>query len=266
MQQKLRLLNLELELDFKMKKIIYILGLILVVSCNSDSAWDCIQTDGEIVQVDVAITSFERILVNRDVELIIKQGPIYLATIESGENLINDIVVIVVGNQLQITNNNSCNYVREYGITKVFITAPNIAEIRSSSQYEISSDGLLNYSILKLISENFSNPDSFTVGDFRLELNSINVQIDSNGLSSFYLMGQTQNLVVGFFAGVGRFEGGNFIAQNVEIFHRGANDMIVNPQLSLVGELRGAGNLISVSEPPLVDIQQFYTGQLIFQD
>ena len=57
----------------------------------------------------------------------------------------------------------------------------------------------------------------------------------------------------------------NLIAQNVDIFHRGSNDMIVNPHVSLSGELRGVGDLISVNEPPTVNVEQFYTGELIFQ-
>jgi len=48
------------------------------------------------------------------------------------------------------------------------------------------------------------------------------------------------------------------------VYHRGSNDMIVNPQISLTGELRGTGNLISLNTPPIVEIDQLYTGQLIF--
>ncbi|NND51504.1 MAG: DUF2807 domain-containing protein, partial [Flavobacteriaceae bacterium] len=87
-----------------------------------------------------------------------------------------------------------------------------------------------------------------------------------NNISTFYISGQTENLNVGFFAGAGRFEGSDLIAQNVQVFHRGSNDIIVNPQQSLVGELRSTGNLIALNEPPIVNVQQFYTGQLIFLD
>jgi len=212
----------------------------------------------------VMVSDFERILVNRDVELILTEGPNYQVMIQSGENLINDIEAKVVGDQLLISDNNTCNFVRDYGITKVYVTAPNITEIRNSSQFEVSSVGVLNYSNLLLNSEDFNVPESFTVGDFRLELNSQSVQIISNNISSFYISGQTENLNVGFFAGAGRFEGADLIAQNVQVFHRGSNDMIVNPQLSLAGELRSTGDLISVNEPPMVNVEQFYTGQLIF--
>lgn len=247
-----------------MKKRIYILLLILGVSCNSKNGWDCFQTEGNTVQIDVTVADFERILVNRDVELIISEGPEYAVSIESGENLISDIKVRVVGDQLQISDNNTCNFVRDFGITKAYVTAPNISEIRNSSQFEVSSVGILNYPNLILNSEDFNEPDSFTVGDFNLQLNSSSVQIISNNISTFYLSGQTENLNVGFFAGAGRFEGANLIAQNVQVFHRGSNDMIINPQQSLVGELRSTGDLISVNEPPTVNVQQFFTGQLIF--
>jgi hypothetical protein len=249
-----------------MKTLIKILVLTVLMSCDSDSAWNCIQTAGDTVQISVEVTSFEKIFVNRDVELILSEGPELEIIIESGEHMIDDIEVKVNNGQLRITDNNSCNYVREYGITKVFVTTPNITEIRNSSQYEVSSAGILNYPDLKLISEDFNIAQEFTVGDFRLQLNSTSVQIVSNNISSFYISGQTENLNVGFFAGAGRFEGANLIAQNVVVFHRGSNDMIVNPQQSLTGELRGTGDLISVNEPPLVDVEQFYTGQLIFED
>ena len=247
-----------------MKKIIYILSLFLIVACNSEDALDCFQTEGNIVQQEVVVGSFEKIVVNRDIELIIKEGQEYTVTIETGENLLNDVLATVVDNELQLSDYNSCNYVRDYGITKVYVTAPNITEIRNSSQYEVSSNGVLTYSNLTLISEDFNAPGSFTVGDFRLQINNDKLRVVSNNISSFYITGTVNSLFVGFYAGAGRFEGENLIAQNVDVFHRGSNDMVVNPQTSLTGELRGTGNLISVSQPPTVEVEQFYTGELIF--
>ncbi len=247
-----------------MKKLVYILA-VLLFTCNSEDANDCFQTSGNIIQETVEISSFERILVNRDIELIIKEAPAYKVTIETGENLINDVKVEVFGNQLVLTDNNSCNYVRDYGITKIYVEAPNLTEIRTSSQYEISSDGILNYETLTLYSEDFNGGSEFTVGDFRLTINSEDMAIVSNNLSFFFIDGTVDNLSVGFYSGSGRFEGENLVAQDVDIYHRGTNDMVVNPQLSLTGELRGTGNLISVNEPTLVDVERIYTGQLFFE-
>ncbi len=249
-----------------MKKLLYILTLILVIACDSEDAGDCFQTSGSIIQQEITVDAFTKILVNRDVELILKDGTEFIVIIETGKNLLNDVEVLVVDDQLQLTDHNTCNYVRDFGITKIYVTAPNITAVRSSTQFDISSDGVLNYNSLQLTSEDFNAPDSFTVGDFRLEVNTTNLRITTNNISSFYITGQTENLRIGFFAGAGRFEGENLIAQNVDVFHRGSNDMIVNPQQSLTGELRSTGDLISRNQPPTVDVEEFYTGQLIFED
>ncbi|MEZ4795615.1 MAG: head GIN domain-containing protein [Flavobacteriaceae bacterium] len=249
-----------------MKKIIYILSLLLIVACNSEDVFDCFQTEGNLVQQEIIVEAFERILVNRDVELIVKEGTEYKVVIETGDNLLNDIDVVVIGNQLQLSDNNTCNYVRDYGITKIYVTAPNLTEIRHSSQYDVSSEGVLTYPNLRIISEDFFEPENFTVGDFRLQVEVDKLNAVANNISSFYISGTVNNLIIGFFSGAGRFEGENLIAQNIEVFHRGSNDMIVNPQMSLSGELRGTGNLISVNQPPMVNVQQFYTGALIFED
>ena len=248
-----------------MKKLVYIFSLIVVLACDSESAGDCFQTEGAKVQQEVAVTPFEKILVNRDVELIVKDGVDFQVIIETGENLLNDVEAEVVNNELQLTDNNSCNYVRDYGITKIYVTAPNITEIRSSTQYDISSDGILNYDEIQLICEDYNQPGSFTVGDFRMQINANKLSIAANNISSFYMSGAVEDLSVGFFSGAGRFHGENLIAQNINVFHRGSNDMLVNPQESLTGKLRGTGDLISLHIPPIVDVEQFYIGQLIFQ-
>ena len=254
------------ELNLNMKKLIYVGFIFLLLACNSEDAGDCFQTTGDIIQEEVTIEAFDKIIVNRDVQLILKDGPEYKVIIETGKNLFNDVEVKVVSNQLRLTDNNNCNYVRHYNITKIYVTAPNVREIQSSTQYDISSDGILNYDSLSLISENFNNEGTFTIGDFRLEINTTNFSVITNGLSSSYISGNAENVNVSFFAGAGRFDGRNLIAQNVEVYHRGSNDMIVNPQESLTGELLGAGDLISVNQPTVINVEQIYTGQLIFED
>ncbi|WP_422105928.1 head GIN domain-containing protein [Winogradskyella sp.] len=246
-----------------MKKLCYLI-LVLLFACNSEDANDCFQTAGRIIQEEVAVPSFDRILVNRDVELIITEAENYKVTIETGENLLNDVKAEVVGDRLVLTDDNTCNYVRDFGITKIYVEAPNLTEIRNSSQYEVSSNGSLTYPNLSLVSEDFDENVEFTVGDFRLSVNNQTLNIVSNNISSFYIDGATENLFVGFFSGSGRFEGRDLIAQHIDVNHRGSNDMIVNPIQSLTGILRGTGNVIAVNEPPFVDVERIYTGQLIF--
>lgn len=239
--------------------------LILVFACSSENANDCFQSSGAIIQQEITVDAFSKILVNREVELVLKQGADYKVLVETGEHLLNDVEVKVVANRLELTDNNTCNFVRDYGLTKIYVTAPDITEIRCSTQYPIRSDGVLNYENLNLISENFNAPETFPLGDFFLEIEAINLRVVSNNLSSFFISGRTENLSVSFPAGNGRFEGANLISEKVTLFHRGSNDIIVNPQQELKGRLVSTGNLISKNRPPVVEVEVAYTGRLFFE-
>ena len=247
-----------------MKHLFYIGIFSFLFACDSDNAINCLQTTGTIIQQEMEVESFDKILVNRDITLIVKQAASPSVLIETGSNLINDVEVKVENNQLILTDNNTCNLVRDFGITKIVVSTPTLSEIRTSTQYTITSEGILSFENLTLISENFNIPDLFTVGDFDLRVNSDNVTVLSNGLSTFYLNGVVNNLSISYFAGDGRFEAENLEAQNVTIFHRGSNDMIVNPQQSITGSIVATGNVIAKNQPPEVNIEELFTGRLIF--
>ena len=173
----------------------------------------------------------------------------------------------VEGDRLLLHDTNDCNYVRDYGVTIVYVTSPNITEIRSSTGLSINSEGTLNYPSLTLISESFLNPESETTdGEFDLELNCQNVNIVVNGITYFKLRGSTMNLDVQVAAGDSRIEAENLLAEVVSINHRGTNDMFINPQQSLTGVIRGTGDVISNNGPPEVDVKELFNGRLIFRE
>tara|TARA_R110002050_G_scaffold94765_3_gene197314 strand:+ start:47978 stop:48724 length:747 start_codon:yes stop_codon:yes gene_type:complete len=248
-----------------MKKIIYIVIVIIVFACDSENAGDCFQKTGSIIKEEVSLSSFDKILVNRDIELIIKEGPEQKVVIETGENLLNDVTAIVVDGKLTLTDNNTCNYVRDYGVTKVYVTAPNIKEIRSSTQYDVRSDGVLTYSTLTVLAEDFGLPESVTSGNFILEIDNNSFSLVFNNLSNCYVSGKTNNLNITLASGTSRFEGQNLMAQNVQLSNRSSNDIIVNPQLSIKGKISGIGNVISVNKPAIIDVEEVYKGRLIFE-
>ncbi len=247
-----------------MKKIVYILMSILIFACNSEQAGDCFQTTGAIIQQEVMLSDFDKILVNRGIELIVKEDAEQKVIIETGKNLLNDVVAVVADGKLTLTDNNSCNYVRDYGITKVYVTSPNITEIRSSTQYDVRSDGVLTYPNLTILSEDFHAPDSFTIGNFYLQLNNDAFTIVFNNISNCFVSGNTNNLNITFASGGSRFEGENLIAQNVSFWNRSSNDMILNPQQSITGLISGTGNVICVNQPSIVNVEERYKGRLIF--
>lgn len=247
-----------------MKKTFHILLLIIIFACDSETANNCFKTTGSIEQKEVIVDGFEKIFVNRDVALILKEGTEQKVVIETGKNLMPDIEAIVLDGKLILTDNNTCNYVRGYGVTKVFVTSPNIVEIRSSTQQDIKSEGVLTYPSLTILSEDFGVPDTFISANFFLEVDNSNLTFVFNNLSNVFVSGNTTNLDIIFASGTSRFEGRDLVAQNIDLRNRSSNDMIVNPQQTLTGKISGTGNVISVNRPPIVEVEEVYKGRLLF--
>jgi hypothetical protein len=237
-----------------------------IFACDSEDAGNCFQKTGTIIQQEIVVDAFDKIFINRDIELILKEGVTQKVIIETGENLLNDVEAVVLDGKLTLTDNNICNYVRDYGITKVYITSPNITEIRSSTQYDVSSDGVLTYPSLTVLSEDFNGPNNvFTSGNFKLQIDNSSFKLIFNNLSNCFVSGKTDNLNITFAAGTSRFEGRNLIAQKVKIRNRSSNDMIVNPQQEITGKISGTGDVIAVNKPLVIEVEEQYKGKLIFE-
>tara|TARA_R110002051_G_scaffold309500_1_gene382165 strand:+ start:21337 stop:22095 length:759 start_codon:yes stop_codon:yes gene_type:complete len=246
---------------------ILVLLLITLLGCNSENAPDCFQNAGEIIQEEIDLESFSKITVFEGIKIVLKQGNEQKITLETGEFLRNDITIDVVGERLILRNENSCNLVRDFGLTTVYITAPNISEIRSSTGFPIKSDGVLNYPSLSLLAESFGEPEAETTdGEFDIEINNTNLRIVSNGIAYFNIKGNTKEFNIIIAAGDSRIDAKNLIAENIVLSHRGSNDILINPRQSLKATLTGTGDVISFNQPPIVEVEELYNGKLIFNN
>lgn len=236
------------------------------MACNSESAPDCLQDSGNVIITEVSLSEFDKITVFENVTLILKQGDTQKVEIETGENMLEEVSASVEEGRLLLRDTNDCNYFRDYGLTKIYVTSPNITEIRSSTGWPILSDGVLGYPSLSLISESFINPESETTdGEFDLEVVSNNLSVVVNGIAYFKLSGTVENLSLNIAAGDSRIEAENLVAANINLNHRGSNDMLVNPQESIQGTIRSVGNVISFNRPAEIAVQEEYKGELIFR-
>jgi len=240
--------------------------MLLLSACDSESAPDCFQRAGELTREDIEVPIFSKITVFENVSLVLQQGDVQKVEVETGANLRNEVTATVEGDRLLLRDTNDCNYVRPYGSTTIYITSPDINEIRSSTGLTIKSDGVLSYPELTLFSESFLNPESETTdGFFDLELDTENFTVIVNGITYFKLRGNSNTLTLNIAAGDSRIEAGDLVAERVTVNHRGSNDMFVNPQAAIEGVIRGTGNVISSSRPEMVEVEELYTGRLIFK-
>ena len=74
-----------------------------------------------------------------------------------------------------------------------------------------------------------------------------------------------KHALIGFYAGAGRFEGAGFLVDELRVFHRGSNKMIVNPVNSIRGEIVSSGDVIAKNRPEHVEVEERFTGRLVFE-
>lgn len=249
-----------------MRSILSIIILLVLSSCDSENSFDCIQEAGERVSQGFEVAPFKSIIVEERLQLILKQGLQQNVVVQTGKNLLPDIEVRVVDGVLELNNMNGCNLIRDYNITQVVVTSPDLDTIRNASGYEVQSEGVLTYSSLTLLSEDLEAEDAYHKdGDFRLRLAVDTLKITANGLSNFFLSGTANVANIQLLEGDMRVEAQNLAVQDLTIFHRGTQKVIVNPIQSMHGKVLSTGDLISVNRPPVVDVEETYTGRLLFE-
>lgn len=259
---------MESDTEFKMrdmKKFSLLIVLFWIFSaCEKPS--DCLESTGTIITKDVPVQPFKKIKVYRGIEVVITEGAETKVQIEAGENFISNVAVTQNGDQLIFKDEASCNWVRSYGRIRILVTTPTLDEVYSKTDRNISSNGVLTFPYISFISmdKDGDGESGAGTGDFILNINNDYLNIANNNVSRFYISGQTNTANFNFYFGDGRIEAQNFTAQNMLIYHRGSNDMIVKPIQSITGVLNSTGNLVLKNVPPVVDVQELYQGSVIY--
>ncbi|WP_395065968.1 head GIN domain-containing protein [Flavobacterium sp.] len=248
-----------------MKKIIIVAIAVLVfISCEKPS--ECYESTGDMTTRLVSVNSFSKIKVYRGIAVVVTQGATYKVEIQSGSNLIDNIEVTQNGNQLVFKDNTTCNWLRDYGQTTIYITTPNLEEIYSKTERDISSNGVLTFPVLRIsaLDKDADGEEGAGTGDFYINVNNNQLVIENNNVSRYFISGTTNEALLNLYAGDGRIDAQELTAQNIKIYHRGSNDMIVKPIQSITGEMVSTGNIILKNNPPIVNIQQLYQGHVIY--
>jgi hypothetical protein len=250
-----------------MKKYLgYCAVVLLFLQCEKPI--DCVKSSGPVKSKIFEGLTFTKLLVNKRISVIITQGDSYKVEVQAGENLINDIEVTLSGDLLTLSDNTSCNWVRNYGETVVYITAPNITDIYSKTEQNITSNGTLTYPSLHLTLLDDNDGFSGTgTGDFHLQVNNNYVFVECNEVGRFFISGTTLNLNINFAEGGGVFHGENLYANHIGFYHRGSNDLFIRPVLSLIGDIYNVGDVNCYSRLPAenVQVQELYRGRLIYR-
>ena len=194
--------------------------------------------------------------------MILAEGPQSIRIVTT-KSIIDAVEVTVNEGTLTLIDENRCDLLEASEPTLVYVSAPDIRRIRNASQYEVSSEGVLSYESLVLVSDENEN-SKYRIADFRLDLDVGGLEVVSNNFSNFFISGTAERALIGFYGGAGRFEGAAFFVDELNVFHRGSNVMIVHPLNSIKGKIVSNGDVISKNRPEIIEVEELYTGKLIF--
>jgi len=126
---------------------------------------------------------------------------------------------------------------------------------------------MLQFPELRLVSNTTEGiEDARKSGDFFLTLHCENLWIEANGFSGLYLDVFAEKASIAFEDEVSRLEARDLIINDLNVFQRSANTMIIHPVYFIRRVIRGTGDIICVDRPTEIDVEQLYTGQLLFED
>lgn len=232
---------------------------------------DCFKGNGNQITQIFAFEGFTKIKVYDGVGLVVKEGPNYEVKITTSDNIIDNIEVKLQDNMLVIKDNSTCNIARDYGQTTVIITIPDGTvfpliqelELHCKSEQKIQSEGILHSPIVRLFSLG-DDGDGAGTGDFYINVDNGQFVVESNNVSNFYINGHSNEMLLNFYFGNGRFYGKDLHVENIRVYHRGSNDMMVYPIQKIEGTISATGNIILKNVPPVVDVEELFRGRVIY--
>ena len=246
-------------------KLQHIALIFLTLGCAISDPGDCFENAGALGTKSVSLSNFSRVIVREGIVLEVSQGVENQLEIEYNEGLLDQITFEIIGDRLELNNNYGCRFFSGFKPATVRLTVVDLVELRNASEYTVQSVDTLRFDSLNLISEDFFE-DEVNVGDFDILFKGSTLSVVSNNVSNFRLYGTAELFDLNMASGQGKIQADQLQSQRIRLFHRGTSDLLVHPITEIRGEIRGTGNVISVNRPPLIAVDELYTGRLLFRD
>lgn len=228
----------------------------VIISCNKSGA-DCFTSTGTIIRQTRSVSDFDTIVARENVDIILTQDSVNSVIVEAGEKIIDGIKTIVTNGQLEIDNDNKCNWMRSYDKPlNVNVHVKNLTKIYYLSAGNISSTNVLT-------------PTSFLLdvwggcGSINLSLNTVQGYIyEHMGTADITLKGRvTFNSVVAGDYGLLQLKG--LSTDYTFVSNSGSNDCYVNCDKVLDATIHSIGNIYYTGNPDSVHTHIYGTGQII---
>ena len=233
-----------LKLKYTLTICCYFLMVLIGISCGKESS--CIKSTGDIKIEERNISAnINKIRISQNIDLVFTQTNNVSLSVEGGRNILPYINTEISGDELIISNDNKCNFLRDYGkpIT-AYLSLPTLSKIDYRGQGSITSTNTLNLAGFEF--------DCWSgTGSVNLDINANNIFIrQHSGAADITLSGKVKTLYAYSLAN-GWFYFNNLIANSGYVNHRGSGDISVRALTNLSIELISIGNVDYYGNPNL---------------
>ncbi|CAN5558048.1 hypothetical protein BH11BAC2_BH11BAC2_21470 [soil metagenome] len=239
------ILNLDLDIDSNMKKIVPILLLFLPLFFSGcEPVCDCFKGEGSLTTEERTLPEIDIVEVRNDVDVIVHIDSIYRMRVTAGSKLIDEITTTIDGKTLTIKNKNNCNWIRKFQpVLQVEIWVPSLSQIN----YHDATGNLEMLDTLKV--PEFLFQSFASSGNYKLKINAGTATFTiHNGPSDLYAEGKV-NVVYDYNAGFGVMDCLNIVSDDTYLNNKGTNDMYVQANKVLGVTIEGTGNVYYTGHP-----------------
>lgn len=224
--------------------------------CKKENMCDCIKRTGQIVKETRAITGFDQIVVENNVNVFITEDSVSEVTVEAGENLVKLIKTEVDNHVLYIRNKNRCNWTRYYNKPlNVYVKVPRLKYL--------TSDGTGNIVSLNAITTPEIDVHTINSGDIDLTVNNNMVRSYMHGSANMTLHGHT-NEHAAYIRGTAYFYAGDLTTGYTYMHSMTLGPCEINVTGILICRIDEKGDVICKGNPTTVEEYLNSSGKLIF--
>lgn len=238
----------------------YVFGVLIffLTSCGKDSLTGCFQGTGKVVkEIRDISTQCIYIKVENNLNLILTNSTSPQIIVEAGENLQNNILTKIVNDSLFLSNNNHCNWLRDYSKPiNIYVSSNSLFKIDYQGSGDISATHQVEKDSMIIDVRNGSG--SITL-DLNVQLARLNLH---EGTSDFNISGKALITFI-YAADYGPFFCRNFETKHLYINNRGTNDCYVNSGYELGATIENLGNIYYYGDPEIVNSTITGEGKLI---
>lgn len=244
-----------------MKKLnfVFFVFSVLLLSCAESPVSDCFVSTGSITKTEREIGQFTNVALNDNINLFLKKSNTNKLVLEAGSNLMEQIETSIDENgTLNLSNNNSCNWVRSY---KKPINVYLDFVVLDSIEYRSTGD-ITTLDTIRMDSLHLDVREG--AGEIRMAVKLDKLFCNLHYGTATIIMTGYSGLCFTYSASFGLINNLGLETKFNYVTNKSSNDVYINAGVELNAQINNIGNIYyTASDTTSISLEQTSTGQLI---